>query len=80
MVSITSSADGVTLNFLVGRELRCFYCTEARFTRVGSDAASKRNKYQESGGKGRPARKADFTVICEPIASKMWEPWRLTVL
>jgi hypothetical protein len=33
------------------------------------DLASNRNEYQEySGGKGRPARKADNrTAICEPI-------------
>jgi hypothetical protein len=32
------------------------------------------------GGKGRPARKADLTAICEPIVYKMWEPRRLTTL
>jgi hypothetical protein len=34
----------------------------------GVDPASNRNKYQESswGGKGRPAREADLTAICEP--------------
>jgi hypothetical protein len=32
------------------------------------------------GGKGRPARKADLTTICEPIVQKMWEPRRLTTL
>jgi hypothetical protein len=32
-----------------------------------------------SGGKGRPARKANnFTAICEPTVYKMWEPRRLT--
>jgi hypothetical protein len=31
------------------------------------------------GGKGQPAHKADnFTAICEPIVSKMWEPRNLT--
>jgi hypothetical protein len=34
-----------------------------------------------SGGKGRPARKADnLTFICEPIISKMWDPRHLTTL
>jgi hypothetical protein len=34
-----------------------------------------------SGGKGRPARKADIlTAICEPIVYKMCEPRRLTTL
>jgi hypothetical protein len=36
----------------------------------GIDSASNRNVYQESssGGKGRPARKADnFIAVCEPI-------------
>jgi hypothetical protein len=35
----------------------------------GVDSASDRNEYQEfSGGKGRPARKADnLTANCEPI-------------
>jgi hypothetical protein len=34
-----------------------------------------------SGGKGRPAHKADnLTAICEPIVKKMWEPRRLTAL
>jgi hypothetical protein len=40
-----------------------------------------RNEYKESpcGGKARPARKADnLTPICEPIASKVWDPRRLT--
>jgi hypothetical protein len=32
------------------------------------------------GGKGRPARKADLTAICEPIVYKIWEPRRLTTL
>jgi hypothetical protein len=32
------------------------------------------------GGKRRPERKTGFTVICEPIFSKMWEPRRLTNL
>jgi hypothetical protein len=32
------------------------------------------------GGKGRPARKADFTAICEPTVYKMWAPRRLTTL
>jgi hypothetical protein len=32
------------------------------------------------GVKGRPARKADLTAICEPNAWKMWEPRRLTTL
>jgi hypothetical protein len=33
------------------------------------------------GGKRRPARKADnLTAICEAIISKMWKPWRLTIL
>jgi hypothetical protein len=33
------------------------------------------------GVKGRPARKADnFTIICEPMVRKMWEPRRLTSL
>jgi hypothetical protein len=32
------------------------------------------------GGKGRPARKADLTAICEPIVYEMWEPRRLTTL
>jgi hypothetical protein len=31
-------------------------------------------------GKGRAARKADLTAICEPIVQKMWEPRRLTAL
>jgi hypothetical protein len=32
-------------------------------------------------GKGRPENKADnFTVICEPIVLKMWEPRSLTTL
>jgi hypothetical protein len=29
------------------------------------------------GGKGRPARKADLTAICEPTVYKMWDPRRL---
>jgi hypothetical protein len=34
-----------------------------------------------SGGKGRPARKADnLTGISEPIVREMWEPRRLTTL
>jgi hypothetical protein len=34
-----------------------------------------------SGGKGRPARKADnLTAICETIVWQMWEPRRLTNL
>jgi hypothetical protein len=34
----------------------------------GVDSASNRNEYQESSwSKGRPARKADFTAVCEPI-------------
>jgi hypothetical protein len=34
-----------------------------------------------SGGKGRPACKADnFTAICKPVVYKMWEPRRLTTL
>jgi hypothetical protein len=34
-----------------------------------------------SGGKGRPARKADnLTAICEPIFKKIWEPRRLTTI
>jgi hypothetical protein len=32
------------------------------------------------GGKGRPARKADLTEICEPLVYKMWEPQHLTTL
>jgi hypothetical protein len=32
------------------------------------------------GGKGRLARKADLTAICEPITRSMWEPRRLTTL
>jgi hypothetical protein len=32
------------------------------------------------GGKWRPARKADFTAICEPIVKVMWDPQRLTTL
>jgi hypothetical protein len=32
------------------------------------------------GGKGRLARKADLTSICEPIVWKIWEPQRLTTL
>jgi hypothetical protein len=33
------------------------------------------------GGEGRQARKADnFTVICESLVYKMWEPRRLTTL
>jgi hypothetical protein len=33
------------------------------------------------GFKGRPAHKADnLTVICEPIALKMWEPQILTTI
>jgi hypothetical protein len=33
------------------------------------------------GDKGRPEHKIDsFTVICEPIVKKMWEPGRLTTL
>jgi hypothetical protein len=31
-------------------------------------------------GKGRPARKADLTAICEPIVQKMWEPQHLTTI
>jgi hypothetical protein len=31
-------------------------------------------------GKGRPARKAGLTAICEPTVYKMWEPRRLTTL
>jgi hypothetical protein len=27
-------------------------------------------------GKGRPARKADLTALCEPIVYNMWEPRR----
>jgi hypothetical protein len=31
-----------------------------------------------SGGKGRPARKADNLIaICDPIIWKIWEPGRL---
>jgi hypothetical protein len=33
-----------------------------------------------SGGKGRPARKADHTAICEPIVEKMWDPRGLKTL
>jgi hypothetical protein len=33
-----------------------------------------------SGGKGRSAREANLTAICEPIVYKMWEPRRLTTL
>jgi hypothetical protein len=33
-----------------------------------------------SGGKGRSARKADLSAICELIIQKMWEPQRLTTL
>jgi hypothetical protein len=34
-----------------------------------------------SGGKGRPARKADnLTAICETIVYKIWEPHHLTTL
>jgi hypothetical protein len=34
-----------------------------------------------SGGKGRPARKADnLTATCEPIVWNMWEPRRHTNL
>jgi hypothetical protein len=34
-----------------------------------------------SGGKWRPARKADnLTAICEPTVYTMWEPRRLTTL
>jgi hypothetical protein len=34
-----------------------------------------------SGGKGRPARKADnYTAICELVVYRMWEPRRLTTL
>jgi hypothetical protein len=34
-----------------------------------------------SGGKWRPARKADnLTAICEPTVYKMWESRRLTTL
>jgi hypothetical protein len=34
-----------------------------------------------SGGKGRPARKADnLTAIFGPTVKKMWEPRRLTTL
>jgi hypothetical protein len=32
------------------------------------------------GGKRRPANKADFTVICELIVWKIWDPRRLTHL
>jgi hypothetical protein len=33
------------------------------------------------GGKGRPARKADYlTAVCEPIIYKMWEPQPFTNL
>jgi hypothetical protein len=32
------------------------------------------------GGKGRQARNADLTAICEPIVQKMWELRRLTTL
>jgi hypothetical protein len=32
------------------------------------------------GGKGRPAREADLTAICEPTVYKMWQPRRLTTL
>jgi hypothetical protein len=32
------------------------------------------------GCKGRPARQADLTAICEPIVYKIWEPRRLTTL
>jgi hypothetical protein len=48
----------------------------------GVDSAFDRNEYQEysRGGKGRPARKADFNAICEPIVLKIWEPWPLTTL
>jgi hypothetical protein len=31
-------------------------------------------------GKGRLARKADLTAICEPTVQKMWKPRRLTTL
>jgi hypothetical protein len=35
---------------------------------LGVDSASNRKGYQESSwGKGRPARKADITAICEQI-------------
>jgi hypothetical protein len=34
-----------------------------------------------SGGKGRPARKAENPIaICEPTVERMWEPRRLTTL
>jgi hypothetical protein len=34
-----------------------------------------------TGGKGRPASKADnLTTICEPIVLKMWMPRHLTTL
>jgi hypothetical protein len=33
-----------------------------------------------TGGKGRPARKADLTAICEPTVYKMWKPRSLTTL
>jgi hypothetical protein len=32
------------------------------------------------GSKGRPARKADLTAICEPTVWKMWELRPLTTL
>jgi hypothetical protein len=32
------------------------------------------------GGKGQPARKADLTIICEPIVYKMSDPRSLTNL
>jgi hypothetical protein len=32
------------------------------------------------GGKGRQAREADLTAICEPVVEIMWEPRRLTTL
>jgi hypothetical protein len=39
----------------------------SRFYGPGVDSASNRNEFQESSrGKGRPARKADLTVTCEP--------------
>jgi hypothetical protein len=49
----------------------------------GVDSASNRNEYPGIflEGKGQPARKVDnFTVICESIVWKMWEPRPLTAL
>jgi hypothetical protein len=48
---------------------------------VSTQPLTEINTRNPPGGKGRPARKADYlTAISEPIAYKMWEPRRLITL